>query len=57
MKILPDDINNRLKNVDENISELEDITRNYCGRRRNYILSSEPPFDLNVFDGSYMLIH
>lgn len=55
MKISLDEINRRLVNVEEKISKLEDITiETIQSIHRNYILSSECPYKLNVFNDSYM---
>lgn len=50
-----DGINSRLDNAEEKISEFENITtetiHSKCG---NYILLSQCPHNLYVFNGSYM---
>lgn len=54
MTVSLDEINSRLDNAEEKISKLEDIIETIHSKCRNYILLSQCPHNLNVFNGSYM---
>lgn len=55
MIISLDEVNNRLDNAGEKISELENITiKTIHSKYRNYMLSSECSHTINVFNGSYI---